>query len=182
MYIHNTYANQAVVKDLATQTASTTRVAATENSNMTGWKTYTNTTYGFSFKYPPDASVSRLSEGPWHRILVMSLPQKELYVVINIITNSNGQCRTSSPDSVPDPSVAAHAITLGHLTYSAWNASTVYSTPRGPQPVEAYCVVNEKKNVMYDLSVYGAEFSPATSDVNISEVERQFLSSFTFAN
>lgn len=72
------------IKTLQSATSSTTATTPTTTDETAGWKTYTNTTYGFSFKYPSnltktDASSYTANDGAY--IDDSSSPDKHIFSV-----------------------------------------------------------------------------------------------------
>lgn len=85
------YQTQTLAKELTTLKNNTepTPVAislptqilmATDSGVVTGtanWKTYTNTKYGFSFKYPADLKVDQMSSSPYEQFKLVYMGEKQ---------------------------------------------------------------------------------------------------------
>lgn len=144
-------------------------IQATPTTDQTeGWRTYSNTTYGFEFKHPSNYVISSESQPETHSyeiLLKNDNTEKALEIYVNTKNISNTPL---SPLSKPQPFAPKiiNGISWNVTFGSAWGGADPESQP------DMVVLEASKNNIAFMITFYGIK--------EIGDLQNQILSTFKF--
>jgi hypothetical protein len=108
-------------------TATATATATGTGSNTSGWNTYLNTSYSFSFKFPPGSVVGTTTNSSAHISLPFNVGTllADKYVDVSVVEGAN-PCKSANGTPVTSGNVTFNGITFLKETGSDAAAGNIY--------------------------------------------------------
>ena len=151
-------------------------LTSTDKAQMPGWKTFTNTEYNHSFKYPDDWSIADTGVNKWTEVSVVS-GEEDIAKVSNIIIVAGDKVSGFTTKGLNLESETDMQIICQTVKYSFYNQPATTDNPRNTNVIRAPFTHN---GTNFLATMFFPASGSASLDSDYGELFQQLIRSLEF--